>query len=146
LIKLETKDLLEIKNVLSFNSNEINKLRAPKNATKETKELATNLNNIKRQKEINNEFKKLKDKLTGTVAITLAQKKKEQLNEIDDILLKQSKPKIKKPSLSKKKKSKEKDKTNKITEKYLDRLKKDEKTIKLNNDQLIGFGFSLKKI
>jgi hypothetical protein len=48
LIKLETKDLLEISLVLGFNPNEINKIRAPENATKETKELATNLDNIRR--------------------------------------------------------------------------------------------------
>jgi hypothetical protein len=84
----------------------------------------------------------LKDKLIGTEAVTLAQKKKEQLNEIGDILLKQSKPKVKKPSLSKKVKS---ERADKVTEKYVNSLKKDEKTIKLNSDQLVGFGFSLEK-
>jgi hypothetical protein len=67
------------------------------------------------------------------------------LNEIGDILLKQSKLKVKKPSLSKKGKSKEKLNDDKITEKYVDSLKKNEKTIKLNSDQLVGLGFSLEK-
>ena len=57
---LDTKDLLEISVVLGFNFNQMNKLKAPENATQEVKDLAQNLENIKREREIQDEFKKLK--------------------------------------------------------------------------------------
>eukprot|EP01080_Neovahlkampfia_damariscottae_P011408 gene11408-4575_t len=49
---LSVKDLLKISITLGFDFSNLNLLKAPENATKEVKELAQNLENLKREREI----------------------------------------------------------------------------------------------
>ena len=73
---LSVKDLLEISITLGFNFNNLNRLKAPKNASNDVKELAQNLENLKRKREIQEEFKRLQDCVQGKKAKTLQEKKK----------------------------------------------------------------------
>ena len=68
---LSAKDLLEISITLGFNFSNFNKLKASKNASSDVKELAQNLENLKREREIQEEFKRLQDRVQGEEAKTL---------------------------------------------------------------------------
>eukprot|EP01080_Neovahlkampfia_damariscottae_P000763 gene763-9014_t len=83
---LSVKDLLEISITLGFDFSNFGKLRAPENATKEVKELAQNLENLKREREIQEEFNRLKNKIQGEEAITAKEKKEKILKRAGKII------------------------------------------------------------
>jgi len=49
---LSVKDLLEISITLGFDFSNLNRLKAPENASSDVKELAQNLENLKREREL----------------------------------------------------------------------------------------------
>ena len=59
---MSVKDLLEISITLGFDFSNLNRLKAPENASKEVKELTQNLENLKREREIQEEFKRLQNR------------------------------------------------------------------------------------
>ena len=89
---LSVKDLLEISITLGFDFSNLNKLKAPENASNEVKELAQNLENLKREREIQEEFKRLQDRVQGEEAKT-TQEKKEKLLKNAAKIIKQKLPK-----------------------------------------------------
>ena len=58
---LSIKNLLKISITLKFNFSNLNRLKAPENASNDIKEFAQNLENLKREREIQEEFKRFQD-------------------------------------------------------------------------------------
>ena len=141
---LSVKDLLEISITLGFDFSNLNKLKAPENASNEVKELAQNLENLKREREIQEEFKRLQDRVQGEQAVTNKEKKEKLLSEDAEIIKENLRDK-KSTKVKTAKIQPKKPKINSIEEKYIDSIKKSQPKgkIQLNEQQVLGLGFSL---
>eukprot|EP01080_Neovahlkampfia_damariscottae_P007981 gene7981-12447_t len=126
-------DLIEISRMLSINLLDLNTLKAPANATKEQKELIQNLENLRRQREAEEEYEKLKQRITGEEELSKQEKTKKLLDKSAKMIKKQNdKPigfetKVKKNKISK------------IDKKFVDLQKSGEK-VKLNENFMLGLG------
>eukprot|EP01080_Neovahlkampfia_damariscottae_P001094 gene1094-10611_t len=146
---LSVKDLLEISITLGFDFSNLNRLKAPENATKEVKELAQNLENLKREREIQEEFSRLKNRIQGEESMTNKEKKEKLLSDAAEIIkenLRDKKSAKKSSQISKLVKT-PKPKINQIEEKYIESIKKSKPKgkIQLNEQQVLGLGFSLEQ-
>eukprot|EP01080_Neovahlkampfia_damariscottae_P012036 gene12036-5433_t len=74
-------DLIEIGRTLGINLLDLNVLKAPANATKEQKELIQNLENLRRKRNIQQEYEKLKQRITGEEELSKQEKTKKLMNE-----------------------------------------------------------------
>ena len=86
---LSVKDLLEISITLGFDFSKLtdfNRLKASNNASKEVKELAQNLENLKREREIQKEFKRLQNRVQDEEAITAKEKKDKLMKNAANII------------------------------------------------------------
>ena len=147
---LSVKDLLEISITLGFDFSNLNKLKSPENASNEVKELAQNLENLKREREIQEEFKRLQDRVQGEQAVTNKEKREKLLSEAAEIIkenLRDKKSTKVKTAKLQPSKSQKKPKINSIEEKYIESIKKSqpESKIQLNEQQVLGLGFSLEQ-
>ena len=83
---LSVKDLLEMLITLGFDFNNFNRLKASENASSDVKELAQILENLKKEREIQEEFKRLQDCVQGKEAKTLQEKKEKSLKNVAKII------------------------------------------------------------
>ena len=108
-------------------------MKVPANATREQKELIQNLENIRRERDVEEEYKKLKDRITGTEELSKQEKTKKLLDKSAKIIKKgQKKPTGFTGEVVKNKK-------NKLEEKFIKLQKSDDK-VKLNSDFVLGLG------
>eukprot|EP01080_Neovahlkampfia_damariscottae_P007871 gene7871-12340_t len=107
------EDLIQINHQLGVNLLDLNILKVPKNATKEEKELIENLENIRRQREVEAEFKKLKSQIDNDEVKSEKERTDQNLKTAAKSLIKKAVAKI---------------------------LKDDTPVIKLNDEQIQGMG------
>ena len=74
---MSIEDLIAASHELKINLWDLNALKVPKNATKEQKELIQNLEELRREREVQSEFNRLKERVTGEEAMSLEEKKKQ---------------------------------------------------------------------
>ena len=81
-------ELVEVVKITGINLQDLFSLKIPKNASKEQIELIQNLENIKRQRDVEDEVKKLKEKVRGSDAIALEEEKNKLLQKSFNIVKK----------------------------------------------------------
>eukprot|EP01080_Neovahlkampfia_damariscottae_P012649 gene12649-6551_t len=136
---MSVEDLIQISHQLGVNLLDLNILKVPKNATKEEKELIENLENIRRQREIEAEFRKLKSQIDNDEVRSEKERTDNNLKIASKSLIK--KPTYNPDAVSTKKMEKKKPKDEKKIEKAVAKILKDDTpVIKLNEEQIQGMG------
>ena len=137
--KLTHEDLIQISSSIGVNLLDLNALKLPANATKEQKELVQNLENIRRERKIQEEFERYKSEITN-------EKSQSEKERTDNNLKVASKSLIKKQKYApdrvntKKQEEKTPKEESKIIKKVAKILHDDTPVIKLNENQIEGMG------
>eukprot|EP01080_Neovahlkampfia_damariscottae_P003340 gene3340-5888_t len=136
---MSVEDLIQISHQLGVNLLDLNILKVPKNATKEEKELIENLENIRRQREVEAEFKKLKSQIDNDEVKSEKERTDQNLKTAAKSLIK--KPTYKPDRVNTKKMENKKPKDEKKIERAVAKILKDDTpVIKLNDEQIQGMG------
>ena len=120
---MSVEDLIQISHQLGVNLLDLNILKVPKNATKEEKELIENLENIRRQREVEEEFRKLKSQIDNDEVKSEKERTDQNLKIAAKSLIK--KPTYKSDRINTKKMENKKPKDEKKIEKAVAKILKD---------------------
>eukprot|EP01080_Neovahlkampfia_damariscottae_P009104 gene9104-1197_t len=132
-------DLILASHDIGINLYDLNVLKVPKNASKEQRDLISNLEELRREREIQSEFQRLRERVTGEEAMNLAQQKENQLKGVKKTFKKQTdKTKIPKKKVPAAKK------LTKAEKQYTENLKENNQTIQFNEQQVMGMGLDNK--
>ena len=135
LSKMTKNELIEVVKITGINLQDLFSLKIPKNASKEQIELIQNLENIKRQRDVEDEVKKLKEKVRGSDAIALEEEKNKLLQKSFNIVKKG----VRKP-VGFKNVVKKKEPINKAIKKAVNAVDKQISVPKMNENQVLGLG------
>jgi hypothetical protein len=133
--KMTKNELIEVVKITSINLQDLFSLKIPKDATKEQIELIQNLENIKRQRDVEDEVKKLKEKFRGADALALEEEKNKLLQKSFTIVKKGVRNPVGFKNIVKKQEP-----INKAIKKAVNVVDKQIAVPRMNEEQVLGLG------